>query len=102
MPQAPTASDDEVLHFIERRRPMGLGIGYVDAHLRAAAALGPGVRLWTRDRRLAAAARRLGLDAQFAGAGQASRSALRRYSADCISLRRLTVRANSNCPSPSW
>jgi hypothetical protein len=35
---------------------MGRGLGYIDVHLLAAAALDPPVRLWRRDRRLAAAA----------------------------------------------
>ena len=40
---------------------MGSGLGYVDVHLLAATTLGDPVRLWTRDRRLAAVARDLGL-----------------------------------------
>jgi hypothetical protein len=39
---------------------MGRGLGYVDVHLLASAALGD-ARLWTIDRRLAGAAKRLGL-----------------------------------------
>ena len=31
---------------------MGRGIGYVDAHLLAAVALGGETRIWTRDKRL--------------------------------------------------
>lgn len=50
------ARDDEVLFFIERHGLMGRGIGYVDAHLLAAAALDSGARLWTRDKRLHALA----------------------------------------------
>ena len=61
LPDARLASDEEVLRFIERRRLMGRGIGYVDAHLLASVALGGDVALWTRDRRLAAAAVDLGL-----------------------------------------
>jgi len=60
LPQAPVATDREFLHFIERRRLMGRGIGYVDAHLLAAVALEGPARLWTRDSRLAAVARDLG------------------------------------------
>lgn len=61
LPRTHTATDDEVLFFIERHRLMGLGIGYVDAHLLAGISLTPGTRLWTRDRRLHDAARRLDL-----------------------------------------
>lgn len=67
LPQAARATDDEVLGFIERRGLMGRGIGYLDAHLLAATALTADARLWTRDRRLATAARHLGLEAQPAG-----------------------------------
>ncbi|GMQ89845.1 MAG: type II toxin-antitoxin system VapC family toxin [Gammaproteobacteria bacterium] len=53
LPQTPVARDAEVLFFIEQRRLMGRGIGYVDAHLLAATALADPARLWTRDTRLA-------------------------------------------------
>ncbi len=60
LPQAPQAEHDEVLAFVESNRLAGTGIGWVDAHLLAAARLG-GVGLWTLDRPLAAVARELGL-----------------------------------------
>ncbi len=56
LPAAPLATDPEALNYIERRALMGRGIGYVDVHLLASAALGGAVRLWTRDKRLAAVA----------------------------------------------
>ena len=59
LPQATVAQAEEILTFIERRRLHALGIGYVDAHLLASVALTAGSRLWTRDKRLLAAARRL-------------------------------------------
>lgn len=40
---------------------MGHGLGYVDAHLLAAAMLSPGVYLWTLDAPLVRAAVRLGI-----------------------------------------
>lgn len=61
LPAAPTATDPEVRSFIERRALMGRGIGYIDVHLLASAALAGVARLWTRDRRLAAVAEELGL-----------------------------------------
>jgi predicted nucleic acid-binding protein len=61
MPMAPAATDEEVSVMIERRRLWGLGIGYVDAHLLASASLEAGLKLWTRDARLRAAADQLGL-----------------------------------------
>ncbi len=51
LPQLAVATDDEVLYFIESQKLMGRGIGYVDAHLLAAAAIGRSF-LWTRDKRL--------------------------------------------------
>jgi predicted nucleic acid-binding protein len=59
LPQVVAATDVEVLHFIERHALYGRGIGYVDAHLLAAARLS-GEKLWTRDRRLASAAEEFG------------------------------------------
>jgi predicted nucleic acid-binding protein len=61
LPVAPTATDPEALGLIERRALMGRGIGYIDIHLLASAALVGVGRLWTRDRRLAAAAAELEL-----------------------------------------
>lgn len=60
LPQATVAADDEVLRFVETHGLMGRGIGWVDAHLLAAAVLS-GVRVWTRDGRLRQAAAELGL-----------------------------------------
>jgi predicted nucleic acid-binding protein len=61
LPVVTIASDDEVLRFIAANRLHGLGIGYVDAHLLASARLTPGLTLWTRDRRLEATGRGMGL-----------------------------------------
>ena len=60
LPQAVVATDAEVMEFIERAGLPGAGIGYVDAHLLASARL-TSARIWTRDRRLSAAAVRMGL-----------------------------------------
>ncbi len=61
LPAAPTATDPEAMNFIERRALMGRDIGYIDVHLLASIALSGDARLWTRDRRLAAAATELEL-----------------------------------------
>jgi predicted nucleic acid-binding protein len=61
LPRITVATDDEVLFFIERRALMGRGLGYVDVHLLASVALHGTARLWTRDKRLRAAADSLGL-----------------------------------------
>ena len=53
LPASPVATDGEALAFIEARSLMGRGIGYIDVHLLASAALAGDTRLWTRDRRLA-------------------------------------------------
>jgi predicted nucleic acid-binding protein len=65
LPRAIVADTDEVLKFIAHRKLSGSGIGYVDAHLLAAAALAPETFLWTRDKRLHSAARSLTLAAKF-------------------------------------
>ncbi len=61
MPQAVVATEAEVLRLIAAHGLAGSGIGYIDAHLLAAARLSHGARLWTRDRRLAGIAARLGV-----------------------------------------
>ena len=58
LPMAFTVGYEEVLAFIEARRLMGKGLGYVDVHLLAAALL-TGVFLWTLDKRLGKAAEEL-------------------------------------------
>ena len=63
LPSVAVAEHGEVLALVERRRLMGTGIGWVDAHLLASALLAR-VRLWTLDQRLARQARRLGLAAE--------------------------------------
>jgi len=60
LPQLAMAMDDEVLYFIERHKLMGRGIGYVDAHLLAAASIS-GSLLWTRDKRLREISTELGV-----------------------------------------
>ncbi|QRZ15799.1 type II toxin-antitoxin system VapC family toxin [Paracoccus methylovorus] len=61
LPRTSVASHAEVMALIEARQLFSLGIGYVDAHLIAATLLAPGTTLWTRDRRLSAAAARVGI-----------------------------------------
>lgn len=58
------ADHAEVMAFIEGQRLHGQGVGYVDVHLLAAAAL-DGARLWTKDRRLRALATKLNLAASL-------------------------------------
>jgi predicted nucleic acid-binding protein len=57
LPTALVATHAEALRFIENRRLMSRGVGYIDAHLLASAALTPATQLWTRDSRLATIAR---------------------------------------------
>lgn len=61
LPRTRVAFETEVLMFIEAQRLHGSGIGYVDVHVLLAARLTDGALLWTRDRRLHAAAERLGV-----------------------------------------
>ena len=55
LPRLVSATDNETLFFIEQQNLMGRGIGYVDAHLLAAAVI-RGIPLWTKDKRLMAIA----------------------------------------------
>ncbi|KPF62782.1 hypothetical protein IP88_14260 [alpha proteobacterium AAP81b] len=61
LPTPLIADAGEVLNLIVNAGLGGSGIGYVDAHLLASAMLVPGGALWTHDKRLLAAATRLGL-----------------------------------------
>ncbi len=61
LPHASVATHAEVLHFIERHALLGCGIGYIDAHLLAAAQLTASAELWTNDKRLHGVAVRLRL-----------------------------------------
>ncbi|NMM26132.1 MAG: type II toxin-antitoxin system VapC family toxin [Glaciimonas sp.] len=65
LPQAGVATEEEVMRFIAQNALFGIGIGYIDAHLLAAARLSFGALLWTRDKRLLAASARLGLSANL-------------------------------------
>ena len=58
---APVARDVEVRTLIEDRRLFGRGIGFVDVSLLASCLLAPGTSIWTRDSKLEAVARDLGV-----------------------------------------
>lgn len=60
MPMATTAEHEEVMRFIETRRLMGKGLGYVDLHLVASAVLSD-VAVWTFDKKLDLVCSELGL-----------------------------------------
>lgn len=57
----PALAHVEVLELVDRRRLWGRGLSAVDAHLLGSVAVVPGARLWTRDKRLAAACAELGI-----------------------------------------
>ena len=59
--QATIATATEVRELVDQQELFSLGIGYVDAQLLAATMLTADAALWTRDRRLHAAAQRLGV-----------------------------------------
>ncbi|MEK7390506.1 MAG: PIN domain-containing protein [Elusimicrobiota bacterium] len=63
LPTAPVASHTEVLGLISGEGLGGSGIGAVDAHLLASARLA-NVMIWSRDKALARAAKRLGIAQQ--------------------------------------
>ncbi len=51
LPMTPFVDHEEVLTFIENYNLMGKGLGYIDVHLLASAALA-GLPLWTLDKKL--------------------------------------------------
>jgi predicted nucleic acid-binding protein len=59
LPQATVATTGEMRALVDAHELHGLGVGYVDAQLLAATLLSEDASLWTRDRRLRAAAQRL-------------------------------------------
>ncbi len=61
LPSSVVATNQEVMIFIGKNMLYGQGIGFVDAHLLASVLLTPGAKLWTRDRRLLAAAASIGI-----------------------------------------
>jgi predicted nucleic acid-binding protein len=61
LPAAKRASDHEVMQLVEARRLWGRGLGWIDAHLLAAALIS-NCRFWTLDKRLRNAASELGLN----------------------------------------
>lgn len=65
LPRAIQADTDEILEFIAHRKLSGSGIGYVDVHLLAAAALAAETYVWTRDKRLHTTAQSLSLAADI-------------------------------------
>ena len=60
LPIAPVAEHDEVMRFVETHLLYGKGLGWIDMHLLASAHIVQ-LPLWSLDKRLADAARDLGL-----------------------------------------
>lgn len=60
LPRIDRSADDEALFFLQSRQLFGTGLGYIDIHLLAAAALAC-IQLWSLDKSLRKAAQRLRL-----------------------------------------
>ena len=58
LPLVTIASNEEVMHLIETHKLSGKGLGWIDVHLLTSALL-DNLPLWTRDQKLAAAAKKL-------------------------------------------
>ena len=65
LPQAIVVYAEEINFFIEKNALFGLGIGLIDAHLLASTQISENTKLWTRDRKLMAAAMQLNIAATF-------------------------------------
>lgn len=59
--QFPVLDHSEVMTLIDSRQLWGRGLSAVDCHLLGAVALVDGARIWTRDKRLVAACRDMGI-----------------------------------------
>lgn len=57
----PQLNHDEALQLVDGKRLWGRGLSAVDAHLLGSVAVVPGGELWTRDKRLIAAGREIGV-----------------------------------------
>ena len=60
LPLTPSVSHEEVLDFLEGRKLMGRGLGWIDIHLLASSILAK-VPLWSADKRLSALAHEIGV-----------------------------------------
>ncbi len=60
LPIAEVATNEEVMHLIERHKLGGKGLGWIDMNLLASALLS-NMPLWTRDHRLATVAKSIGV-----------------------------------------
>ena len=60
LPQLPVLSSEDALGFLDAHHLMGQGLGWIDVHL-LASAYASHEGLWTKDRRLGEAARKLGV-----------------------------------------
>lgn len=65
LPQAPVASQDEALYFLENYQLMGKGVGFIDVHLLASTRLMNAALIWTRDKQLQSMAAQLDLSAAY-------------------------------------
>jgi predicted nucleic acid-binding protein len=61
LPSAQLATHEETLTLLEKRKLMGKGIGWIDAHLLASALLSD-AQLWTYDKRLNTGAAEIGVE----------------------------------------
>jgi predicted nucleic acid-binding protein len=66
LPSVKVATHPEALHLVETQSLGGIGLGWVDVHLLSAALINQ-VPLWTRDRKLAAAAKVAGIAGKAGG-----------------------------------
>jgi predicted nucleic acid-binding protein len=64
---AVVATHDEVMMMIDQHGIFSMGIGYTDAHLLASVLLDQRAALWTRDKRLRAAAEKAGASLHIPG-----------------------------------
>lgn len=75
LPSTTRATHSEVMHLIEQQQLYGVGLSLVDAYLLASVLLTESASLWTRDKKLHAAAEDLGIAFSLEQGGPASNDA---------------------------
>ena len=65
LPFIQSATDAQVLQFLETHQLMGQGVGWIDLHLLTSTSFTDDVKLWTRDKRLRTIAETLNVAAQL-------------------------------------
>ena len=70
LPRTVEPTNEQVLRYIEARKLMGRGVGFIDAHLLYTVEMSDSLKLWTRDSRLRSIAEQYGTAYEEPGRGR--------------------------------